>query len=243
MTGMTDMHCHVLPGVDDGARDIDEALDMLQIMYDEGIRSVIMTPHYHGGHMEPDVETIRLRFKELKEAAQGYDTLAAMDLYIGCEIYYYPSVVEWLDEGRVLTMAGSRYVLLEFGYSSDVRKIAEGVSRVAASGYYPIIAHIERYSKLVGDMNAVYDLTDRGAYIQINTEALSAGWRIRSFARKLLKNELVHFVGTDAHNMRGRIPRMMRESEYIRRRCGEEYCRELFIENPSKITASGLEGI
>ena len=240
MTDMTDMHCHVLPGVDDGARDIDESLDMLQVMYDEGIRSVILTPHYHGGHMEPDADKIRSRFRQLKAAADGYETLAAMKLYLGSEIYYFPSVTEWLDEGRVLTMAGSRYVLLEFGYSNDAARIAEGISRVAASGYYPVVAHIERYRKLVGDVDAVDDLIRRGAYIQINTESLSAGWKIRSFVKKLLKNEMVHFVGTDAHNMRGRIPQMQWESEYIARRYGEDYCRELFIDNPAKMTAGGF---
>ena len=64
---MTDIHCHVLPGVDDGARDMDESLDMLAIMYDEGIRNVIMTPHYHGGHVQPDIGMLRERLNELRE--------------------------------------------------------------------------------------------------------------------------------------------------------------------------------
>ncbi len=237
MTGMTDIHCHVLPGVDDGARDIDESLDMLQIMYDEGIRSVIATPHYHGGHMQPDVNTIRQRFEKLKAAAQMYDTLAAMHLYLGCEIYYYPSIVEWLDEGRVLTMAGSRYVLLEFSYSSDIRQLSDGVSRVAAAGFYPIVAHIERYRKIVGDVGAVDELIDRGAYIQINSESLSGGWKTARFVKKILKEQMVHFVGTDAHDTRGRSPSLAGESDLIARRYGEDYCRQLFVDNPAMITA------
>ncbi len=235
MTGMTDIHCHVLPGVDDGARDMDESLDMLAVMYDEGIRNVILTPHYHGGHVQPHIETLRERLNELKTAADGYENLAQMNLYLGCELYYYPSAVEWLLDGSVPTMAGSRYVLLEFGYSMDKRAIEDGVTRVAASGFYPVIAHIERYRKLTGDLKAVDDLIERGAYVQINSASLYDDHRTRSFVKKLLKREMVHFVGTDAHDMRGRIPSLARESEYIARHYGEDYCRRLLVDNPAMI--------
>ncbi len=235
MTGMTDIHCHVLPGVDDGARDMDEALDMLAVMHEEGIRNVILTPHYHGGHVQPGMDRLRERFRQLTDAASAYENLAQMNLYLGCEIYYYPSVVEWWADDAVPSMAGSRYVLLEFGYSMDKRAIEDGIIRVAAAGYYPVIAHIERYRKLVGDLKAVDDLTERGALIQINTGALYADRRTRSFVKNLLKREMVHFVGTDAHDLGGRIPSMARESEYIARHYGEDYCRRLFIDNPAMI--------
>ncbi len=239
MTGMTDIHCHVLPGVDDGARDMDESLDMLAIMYDEGIRNVILTPHYHGGHVQPHIDTLRQKLEELKDAAEGYENLAQMNLYLGCELYYYPSAVEWLSEEKVPTLADSRYVLLEFGYSMDKRMIEDGVTRVAAAGFYPVIAHIERYRKLAGDMKAVDDLIERGALIQINSGSLYEGWHTKSFVKKLLKEEMVHFVGTDAHDIRGRIPSLARESEYITRHFGEDYCRRLLIDNPAMIIKGG----
>ena len=235
MTGMTDIHCHVLPGVDDGARDMDESLDMLAIMYDEGIRNVILTPHYHGGHVQPHIDLLRQKLEELKKAASDYENLAQMELYLGCELYYYPSAVEWLSEGTVPTMADSRYVLLEFGYSMDKRMIEDGVTRVASAGYYPVIAHIERYRKIAGDLKAVDELIGRGALIQINSGALYDDRRTRSFVKKLLKREMVHFVGTDAHDIRGRMPSLASESEYIARHFGEDYCRRLFIDNPAMI--------
>ena len=235
MDGLTDIHCHVLYGVDDGARDLDESLEMLRLMRDEGIDKVILTPHYHGGHMQPHMDTIKERFATLKSAAASDPYISDMHLYLGCEIYYYPSVTEWLEEGRVSSLAGSRYVLLEFGYTNDERTIFDGVSRVAGAGFYPVVAHIERYRRLVGNMKAVRELISRGALIQINSEALYAGFRVRSFVKKLLKNNMVDFVATDAHDTYERGPYIAKEAEYIRKHYGEDLCRKLFIDDPAMI--------
>ena len=235
MTGMTDIHCHVLPGVDDGAKNTDESIKMLSFMYDEGIRKVILTPHYHRGHMETGIERIRDRFGKLRAAAKQTEKINEMDLYLGSEIYYYPSVVEWLEEGSVLTLADSNYVLLEFGFTMDKRIIHEGVSSVINSGYRPVIAHIERYESLYKDLKSVDALLEKGAYIQINSEALHERYKIRSFAKKLLKERMVHFLATDAHNMRHRSPRISDAARYIAKHYGEDYCRRLVIDNPAKV--------
>ena len=235
------MHCHALYGVDDGARDIAESLEMLRIMHDEGVEKVFFTPHYHGGHMEPDAGTIRDHFGKLQKAAAGDPVLVDMEMYLGSEIYYYPSVSEWIEEGRVLSMAGSRYVLLEFGYTMDARMIYDGVSRVALEGFYPIVAHVERYRSLVGNMKAIRELISRGALIQINSGSLSGPYRIRSFVRKLLKCGMVHFVATDAHDTSQRAPHIAKAAEYIRKHYGEDLCSELFVYNPARILSDGSD--
>ncbi len=235
MTGLTDIHCHVLPHVDDGAADTAEALEMLRIMYDEGIDNAILTPHYHGGHMETGIDKIKDRFDRLCAAAAQDLALKDMKLYLGCEIYYYPSVIEWLEEGRVSSMAGSNYVLLEFGYTMDKRAISDGITQVVNSGYFPIIAHVERYDKLVGDLKAVDALVEKGAYIQINSQCLFAGHTIRSFARKLLKEDMVHFIATDGHDTNGRAPLISDAVRYVIKHFGEDRCRKLVIDNPQKV--------
>ncbi len=235
---MYDIHCHALYGVDDGARDPDTSIAMLLHMYDEGIRTVIMTPHYHGGHMQPDMDTIRNRFEKLRSYAAEDEELREMDLYLGSEIYYYPSIVDWIEEGRVVTMAGSRYVLIEFGFTTDRRIFIEGINSIVSAGYLPIIAHVERYTDLCGDIKSIEELIERGAYIQVNSEALYERRRVRSFVKKLLKNELVHFLATDAHDMSGRAPFMAREVRYISGHYGEEYCRRIVIDNPAKIISN-----
>ena len=235
MTDLIDIHCHVLPRVDDGARNTEQSLEMLSLMRREGIRSAILTPHYHGGYMETGSEKLKDRFGKLCAAAGQDDRTKDMSLYLGCEIYYYPSVVDWLDEGYVLSMAGSRYVLLEFGFTSDVRTIKEGISNVVNSGYVPIIAHLERYKKLVGDIKSVDELISKGAYIQINSEALTDGFKVRSFAKKLLKERMVHFLATDAHDTKKRAPKLSKAVSYIEKHYGGSYCRELVIDNPERV--------
>lgn len=235
MVGAIDIHCHVLPGVDDGAKNIDESLEMLSIMHDEGIRTVILTPHYHGGRMEPDAGKIRDRYDKLCAEAAQNEKLKDMGLYLGCEIYYYPSVTDWLDEGRVFSMADSSYVLLEFGFTMEKRMIAEGVSTIVNSGYVPIIAHIERYEHLVGDLAQVDGLIEKGALVQINSECLYARHRVSSFAKKLLKEKMVHFLATDAHDTYDRAPALSDAAYYIAKHYGKDYCKSLIFDNPVKV--------
>ncbi len=235
MTDFTDIHCHVLPGVDDGSRSYEESLEMLRYMYDEGIGTVILTPHYHGGRMETAADVVRSRYEKLKALAAADEELSYMDLYVGAEIFYFPSIVDWLEEGRVLTMAGSDYVLLEFGYSMDKRSIADGINTVVSCGYRPIIAHIERYRNIVGDLDAVDEFIERGAFVQINSEAFHERHKIRSFVNKMLKRDMVHFVATDAHDTEYRPPQLYREAEYIAKHFGEDMCYRLLVDNPAKV--------
>lgn len=235
LTGLTDIHCHVLPGVDDGARDMDHSLEMLRFMYDEGIRNVIATPHYHGGYMECRIDTIMDRFEIIKKRASRDEKASKLKLHLGCEIYYYPSVVEWLDNGQVLSMAESDYVLLEFGFTMDARSIYEGITAVVNAGYIPIVAHVERYDEIVKSVGNVEELISRGAYIQINSEAFKGSFRERSFVKKLLKNHMVHFVATDAHGVRHRRPEMDDAAVYVYDHYGEDYCRALFHDNAAAV--------
>lgn len=238
MTGLTDIHCHVIPGVDDGARDMDKSVAMLRVMYDEGIRRAILTPHYHKGYMEADIDTIRERFDKLRRVAQGDEKAGRIELYLGCEVYYYPSAISWLEDGTVLTMAGSDYVLTEFGFTLDKHSIEDGITNLINAGYLPIIAHIERYENLVGDIDFVDGLIEKGAYVQINAEALKGNFRIRRFVKKLLKNQMVHFVATDAHGVGHRAPELAKASKYIAKKYGEDYHDRLFSVNPSRILSN-----
>ena len=235
MSDITDIHCHVLSGVDDGAHDTEQSLEMLRFMRSEGIRNVILTPHYHAGYVEPDVDLINARFRKLCRHKEQDWSLADMRLYLGCEIYYYPSIISWLEEGRVLSLAGSDYVLLEFGYTMEKRDIYEGITEVVNAGYRPVIAHVERYEKLVGHVDFVDELISKGAYIQVNCRALERGFRIRSFVKKLLREEMVHFLATDAHDMMGRAPEMSKAVSYVSKHFGEDYCNRIVADNPVRV--------
>ena len=230
-----DIHCHILPGVDDGSKNMDLSLKMLDYAYNEGIRAHILTPHYHGGYVETDRSVIDRTFMELKARLHGIHP--DMQLFIGHEIYYYHSVPEWIEEGRVHTLADSNYVLLEFSTGVEKRELLEAVQNLCGYGYYPVLAHVERYDCLVRDPSYVGELVDNGAYIQVNSRTVTGegGLRIRHFIKKIIREELVHFIGTDAHSMGSRKPEMAECAEMIMKKCSEEYAADILYRNAINI--------
>lgn len=230
-----DIHCHVLPGVDDGSKNMEMSLNMLDYAYNEGIRAMILTPHYHGGYVETDRQVIDNTFATLKQlSAERHPDLK---LFIGNEIYYYPSITEWIEEGRVHTLADSDYVLLEFSTVVEKREIIEAIKNVSSYGCYPVLAHVERYDCLVRDPDIIEDLISRGALIQVNSRSFTGegGSRIKRFLKKLLKEEWIHFIGTDAHSMGSRKPEMTECAEYILRKCDPDYAASILYANAINI--------
>lgn len=230
-----DMHCHILPGVDDGSRSMDMSMAMLDFAYEEGIRAIILTPHYHGGYVETERTVIDETFEELNKHSRKLHP--DLKLFIGNEIYYYPSVPEWIEEGRVHTLADSDYVLLEFSTPVKKRELLEAVQNLCSHGYYPVLAHVERYDCLVRDPFYVGELIDNGAYIQVNSRTVTGegGMKIRHFVKRLLKEEWIHFIGTDAHSMGGRKPEIADCADYIIRKCSEEYAAGILYANAVNI--------
>lgn len=226
-----DMHCHILPGVDDGSKNMEMSMDMLEYAYEEGIRAIILTPHYHGGYVETARSVIDDTFEELNNNCKKVHP--DLKLFIGNEIYYYPSVPEWIEEGRVHSLADSDYVLLEFSNQVRKRELLEAVQNLCSHGYYPVMAHVERYECLVKEPSYIGELISNGAYIQVNSKTIAGegGMRIRRFVKKLLKEEWIHFIGTDAHSMGSRKPEMADCAEYIMKKCGEEYAADILYAN------------
>ena len=144
MKGLYDIHCHILPGVDDGARNMEESLWMLNKEYQEGVRHVILTPHFRYDMFEPHMNIVTRQFMQLRRAAMNIGD-EGMRLYLGCELHSSMDMVECLKKGRRLTLAGSRYVLVEFSNGDEKNYIEERVRSLLMNGFIPIIAHVERY--------------------------------------------------------------------------------------------------
>ena len=124
MKGLYDIHCHILPGVDDGARNMEESLWMLNKEYQEGVRHVILTPHFRYDMFEPHMNIVTRQFMQLRRAAMNIGD-EGMRLYLGCELHSSMDMVECLKKGRRLTLAGSRYVLVEFSNGDEKNYIEE----------------------------------------------------------------------------------------------------------------------
>ena len=235
-----DIHCHIMPGVDDGSPDMATSLEMLRIADKNGITHLILTPHHKPMHHNVSPEHNVVYRKKLQEAAKEAGIKAK--LFSGNEIYYSDETMEELMEGEICSLAGSDYVLVEFHPTNPYKAIQNAVSRVQAAGYIPIIAHVERYSDIVSHPSRVKDLIEMGSFIQVNASSIMGkyGFGISHFTKKLLKEELVHFVASDAHDTGRRAPNLLDCRNYVERKYGEDYGKKLFFTNPANVIRNEL---
>ena len=237
LEGFVDIHTHILPGVDDGARDISQALALLKRAESQGTGALILTPHYRGRYRDNVREKLTEIFEDLRQAAKA--ECPKLELYLGCEVGYELDVSEKVAGGGVLTLNGTQYVLLEFRDASFRSRILDGVLEVVNFGYVPIIAHAERYEALRKFPELAAELTELGALIQINADSVlgKGGFGIKRYCHKLLKAHLVHFVATDAHDPKLRQPELRSCYQKIRKKYGQAYADALFIRNGRAVLA------
>lgn len=237
ISGYIDIHCHIIPHVDDGARSSTQALRMIEIAYNNGIRGMIATPHYEVGKYDDNKEEIEKNFEKLKNlVVKKYPDF---ELYLGNEIFYSYGVVDNLEEGRIFTLADSDCVLVEFSPNDKYKYISESLYELVNNGYTPVLAHCERYEEVMADIENVERLVDAGVYIQINAHTIAGkyGRSIRKKVLKMIKNDLVHFIGTDTHSDGHRSPDLEECIKYLRKKTDEETVERLLSVNPRKILA------
>lgn len=231
MERYVDTHCHLLPEVDDGAQDMEETRQMLQMAYNDGVRLIIATPHHHPRRGKKPPKVLRKQLKLVREeAAKISDKLR---VYLGTEVYFGQDVPDRLKEEKILTMNGTKYVLVEFSPIDSFEHICQGIQQIQMKGFEVIIAHIERYKSLREDIGRTEHLADMGVRIQVNADSIAgkSGWSIRRYIKQLMEHDLVFCVGTDAHNTTSRSPQMKKAAEYVKKKYGEEYMRRIFFGN------------
>jgi protein-tyrosine phosphatase len=197
----TDIHCHILPFLDDGSKDWDETETLLLQAEDQGISRIICTTH-----SRPQWKPFPLQ-KYLQTLADANQLCKSMRIPItllpGCEIMYADEITErHLQEGRMPTLAGSNYVLVEFMPDEKLSRIQSAVNRLSSAGYRPILAHIERYEHLARSPQSIPEMREQGARMQVNygTFMRSVGFMGNRFLKYLIKYNLIDFLGTDAHD-------------------------------------------
>ena len=205
---MIDIHMHLIPGVDDGAENMEMSLVMMARAMEQGISQIIATPHSEVFRYSK--EGGRIIFKRLVDTAAK--VCPEVKLYLGCEIYcetgIMDEVVEALDSGRYPTMNGTKYVLMEFSQWVYPENTVPCVETLVKAGYKPIIAHMERYKYLRDNMDLVDRFRELGALIQLNAYSLfdEMDDSIKNWARRLVQERKVDFLGTDAHRTYHRPP-------------------------------------
>ena len=230
---MFDIHCHILPGVDDGARNRWEARRMLELAYDEGITRIMATPHF-GADMTKEVfARWEQRYEWLCKVAKEIDP--KFKIYLGAEIYYDSRVPKLLKRGYPLTLNRTRYILVEFPIDMDMTYLSDALFNLQLAGYHPIVAHMERYQALQKESN-VKALAQRGIRLQINTSTITgkSGKTLKKYALRLIKKGYIDLLGTDAHGAKSRRPQAQEAIQILDKKIGREkrelLCRRHFFQ-------------
>ena len=207
---MIDLHNHILPGVDDGAATLADALAIARMAYADGIRGIVATPHRHPrAYTAPRADAVTL-LDAIRAASRDEDL--AMEYYLGGEAYIAPDLVDQIQSGLALTINGGRYLLVEWPIREYPRFSAEIVFELQVRGIVPIIAHAERYRFVQTDISRLASFVERGVLVQITAASLvgTAGRGYRKTAETLLTHGLAHFIATDSHNVQRRPPILSR---------------------------------
>lgn len=223
-----DVHAHVIPGLDDGARDMEEACDMLERAAAQGIVAVIATPHEAGFMEEMDlVQRAEELQQEIRKRVPGFSVFA------GQEAYYREELIERLQTGKVITMVNSRYILVEFQPFVSFQILCRGIRQLVLAGYTPILAHIERY-RCLRQKGALSDLSRNNCLFQLNYESLEGG-RFQTevrWCRKQLRDNRIHFLGTDMHQSSFRPPDIEPAWSWLEKHVDQAQLRQITYDNP-----------
>ena len=230
---MIDIHTHLLYEVDDGAKSMEESIAMLQDAKNQGIEKCILTPHYRHGMFPYHKDKIDEHFTLLQKEAEKI----GIEIYIGCEFHVDSSVFEYLQTERCYTLAQSSYVLTEYSYVTEYDYIYEKTKRLIACGYTPVIAHAERYECFLKKPKLCEEISDLGAYIQINADSVLGlvDKKAEKFCKKVLSKGWADVVASDSHGIKNRNNNMAKAYDLIEKKYGEEYAQYLFYETPLAI--------
>ena len=232
----TEIHSHILPGMDDGSANLEESLEMLRMAASQGFRNFIATPHYSPLYRNLCPDRIREQCAWLEGKAKA-SVQEEIRIYPGQELFYEDGLEEKLDEGKLLTLADSSYVLIEFAPRTPYPEMYRALQRLRLAGYYPVLAHAERYGAVLERGESLEELTEAGVLIQINYASLEKSWTDRNlrWCRKQLKDGRVHFLGTDMHNMSSRPPQTEKACAWMERRLEKEKLEVLCYGNAEKL--------
>lgn len=238
--GITDIHTHLVFGVDDGASTLDDSIAILKAEKDDGVDRIIASSHYRRNMFEVPLDKYLANFDTVKQEAEKL----GIELYTGCEYHANLDMVDGLNSKRHLTMADTNCVLTEFANASEKSFIKERCYALLSNGYKPIIAHVERYQATRKDVNLVRRLVDMGCYVQVNAQSVIGedGFLVKQYCKKLLNEDLVHFVGSDAHDVSSRHPVMGKCMEYLRNKYGNDYAEWIMINNPQELIFDRRKG-
>jgi len=196
---VTDIHSHIIPGIDDGCRSMDESVSMMKWLEAAGFKKAVATPHVQGDFFKNTPEIIFKGLEDIRQAA--IDNNINLELQAAAEYLLCPEFEDLMNNSQLMTF-GDNYLLVEMSYFAPYSKMADVFFELQASGYRIILAHPERYTYFHDDFSSYTKLKDREILFQMNTISLTGTYSpaVKRMAEKLIDNEMIDFLGTDLHN-------------------------------------------
>jgi protein-tyrosine phosphatase len=230
---LIDLHCHILPGIDDGAPDLEAALEMARIAVEDGIHTLACTPHIYPGMYENTAEHIR----QATEAFRDELAVAGIPLQItyASDTHVMPDLLDRLKSGTVPTFNGGRYFLLEPPHHVAPPNFEDFAYRVIAAGYVPIVTHPERLHWIEDHYRVFVRLAQQGVWMQITAGSLTGRFSdaAKYWGLRMLREGLVHILATDAHSIEHRPPLLAEGVAAARRLVGAEEADQLVNGRPA----------
>lgn len=235
---MIDLHCHILPGIDDGSTDLEMSLAMARIAVADGTRVLACTPHiYPGLYMNNSAGISAAR-----DALQTHLDEQGIDLTLvtGADVHLVPGLLQGLREGIVPPLNNTRYVLLEPSHHVAPPRFAEQVFSLVAAGHVPVITHPERLTWIKDHYQTFVDLTRQGAWMQVTAGALTGmfGARARYWAERFVGEGMTHILASDAHSSSRRVPVLSAGLAVAERLVGAQEAQQLVQGRPAAILSN-----
>jgi len=231
---MIDIHCHILPGVDDGSPSWEITAEMCRMAAEDGIRHMVATPHADERFFY-DRSRYEGMLRKLKNVGCG------IKFSLGCDFHFsFDNIEDAVLHPRRYTIGGSPYLLVEFSDFGSMPAIREGLFRLANSGLKPIITHPERNLALLEAPEKVVELAKDGCLIQVTANSLTGYWGVRSqrMAEMLLKKDAIHVIASDAHDPVNRPPLLSQAFDRVCRLAGQHVAHALFVDNPGAVVSA-----
>ena len=232
---MIDIHCHILPEVDDGSRSLNESIEMAMIAKEQGITKIVNTSHYHPDFRYKKGEELLKELEDFNNVLK--ENMIDIEVLIGNEIYYTKDLIKEIDELDFYTLNNSRYILIELPPTNFPKDLCNIVYKLKEKNYIPVFAHVERYREVQENPELIYEVINAGAIIQVNSHSIlgKSGKELQKVCNTLLNRNMVHVVGTDAHSSKRRTPIFLDAYKYVSEKYSKEMADDLFIKNNNAI--------
>ena len=230
--GFIDIHCHILPGIDDGPETIEESLEMIEMACDDGGSHIFATPHILKGLHNNSSETIINSLNNFKNHVNN-----GMEVLYGADVRVSNDLLELIEKKEIPTLNGSEYLLLELPFYVMPPNMENMIFALRQKGIIPVLAHPERYPYLMRNLQQLKRLRDLGVIYQVTAASLTGGFG-RDICRvcfSMIKEGIVDFVASDAHNSKTRPPILSKAYREVKREFDVETADRLFFHNPRKI--------